>query len=60
LWEKILPHKIYNAVWQSNILVGQGYWNESVKMTKVVGSRHLTSFEEFSRLVAAQDGKGGS
>lgn len=60
LWEKILPHKIYNTVWQSNILVGQGYWNESIKMARIVGSRHLTSFEEFSFLVAAQDRKGGS
>lgn len=55
LWEKILPHKIYNTVWQANILVGQGYWNESVKVPAIFGTRQLTRFEEFCRRVAQKD-----
>jgi nucleoside-diphosphate-sugar epimerase len=56
-WEKVLPHKLYNTVWQANILVGQGYWNESVKLDKIVRNRHLTGFAEFARMVAAQSTK---
>lgn len=56
-WEKILPHKLYNTVWQANILVGQGYWNESVKLAKIAGNRRLTGFAEFARMVAAQSTK---
>lgn len=56
-WERILPHKLYNTVWQANILVGQGYWNESVKLARIARGRRLTGFEEFARMVAAQSKK---
>lgn len=52
LWEKIFPHKLYNTVWQANILVGQGYWNESVKLSGIARSRRLTTFDEFTRMMA--------
>ncbi|MBL8012255.1 MAG: NAD-dependent epimerase/dehydratase family protein [Candidatus Omnitrophica bacterium] len=54
VWEKILPHKFYNMIWQANILVSQGYWNESVKLEQLAGDRNLTRFEEFCRM---DDGK---
>lgn len=54
VWEKILPHKIYNTVWQVNILVRQGYWNESIKLAQLAKNRRLTHFDEFSKMAAAE------
>ncbi len=51
-WEAILPHKFYNTIWQANILVGQGYWNESVKLSGIARSRRLTTFDDFTRMMA--------
>ena len=45
-WEFILPHRLYNKVWQANILVSQGYWNKSETLKSLLGSRRLKTFEE--------------
>lgn len=52
LWERIFPHKIYNMIWQANILVGQGYWNESVRLSRFTQARRFTKFDEFTRMIA--------
>jgi dolichol-phosphate mannosyltransferase len=55
LWEKIFPHFIYNKIWQANILVSQGYWNESQAMGKVLGDYRLTTFREFCLKLVQQE-----
>lgn len=49
LLELVLPHEIYNKLWQANILVEQGYWNESLKLKKTLRDYKTTSFESFCK-----------
>ncbi len=55
LWEKVLPHGLYNKVWQAHMLIGQGFWNESEIMSRIVGDRHLTTFDEFCLNLAGKE-----
>lgn len=36
-WEKVLPHKIYNTVWQDNIMVGQGIGMNRSRVPRSLG-----------------------
>jgi dolichol-phosphate mannosyltransferase len=54
-WETVLPHVLYNKVWQANILVSQGYWNESEKMQNILGKYRTTTFKEFCMKLAQQE-----
>ncbi|MBI5630409.1 MAG: NAD(P)-dependent oxidoreductase [Elusimicrobia bacterium] len=54
LIEKAFPHKLYNKLWQANILVEQGYWNESLKLKRILGDHKTTSFEDFCRKAARE------
>jgi hypothetical protein len=55
VWEKILPHALYNKIWQINILVTQAYWNESGKMRDILGAYRLTTFKEFCSKLVQQE-----
>ncbi len=51
-FEKILPHGLYNRLWQFSLLVNNEYWNEPRKVKDVFGPHIPMRFEQYCQLKA--------
>ncbi len=46
-WERMLPHGVYNRVWQASVLVNNEYWNEPQKTLAVLRGQCPVKFREY-------------